>query len=51
MVETRDPYPMSNTEEEQITEETMLIPVPPMYFDHCALEDKSSHHQCIYSYC
>ena len=28
----------------------MLIPVPPMEFDHCDLEDKSTHHQCTYSY-
>ena len=27
----------------------MLIPVPPMDFDHCDLEDKSTHHQCTYS--
>ena len=27
----------------------MLIPVPTMYFDRCALEDKSPHHQCNYS--
>ena len=29
----------------------MLIPVPPMNFSHCALEDKPPHHQCTYSDC
>ena len=51
MMDTQDPYPMSNTEEEQNTEENMLIPVPPMECSYCSLEDKPPHHQCTYSYC
>ena len=43
--------PTSNTEEEQKTEETMLILVPTMDSDYCALEYKSPHHQCTYSDC
>ena len=39
---------MSNTEEEQNTEEAMLIPFPPMGFTHCVLKDKSTDHQCTY---
>ena len=44
MMDTQDPDPMIHTGEEQNTEETMSIPVPPMDFAHCALEDKSPHH-------
>ena len=51
IMDTQDPDPMSNTEEEQNNEETMLIPVPSMDFARCALEIKSSHHQCTYSDC
>ena len=51
MMYTQDPDPMINTKELKNTEETMLIPVPPMEFDHCDLEDKSPHHQCTYSDC
>ena len=50
-MDTQDPDPMSNTEDEQNTEETIIIPVPPMYFAHCALEDKPPHHQWTYNYC
>ena len=46
MMDTQDPDPMSNTKEEENTDETMLITVPPMDFAHCALEDKPPHHQC-----
>ena len=49
MMDTQDTDPMSNTEEEQTTEETMRIPVLPMDFAQFTLEDKSSHHQCTYS--
>ena len=51
MMDTQDPDPMINTEKEQKIEETMLIPVPHMDFAHCALKDKSPHHQCTYSDC
>ena len=51
MMDTQDPDPMSNTEEEKNTEENMQILVPSMEFYHCALEDKSPHHQCSYSDC
>ena len=51
MIDTRYPYPMSNTEEEQNTEETTLILFPPMDFSHCDLEDKLPHHQCNHSDC
>ena len=50
-MDTQDPDPVSNTKEEQNTEETMLIPFPPMDFAHCDLEDKSPHHQFTYSDC
>ena len=49
MMDTQDPDPTSNTEEEQNTEDTMLITVPHMEFSHCSLENKSPHHQCTYS--
>ena len=51
MMDTQDPDPMSNTEEEKNTEENMQILVPSMEFAHCALEDESPHHQCTYSDC
>ena len=50
-MDTQDPDPVSNTKEEQNTEETVLIPFPPMDFAHCDLEDKSPHHQFTYSDC
>ena len=37
MIDTHNPDPKSKTEEEQNTEETMLIPVPPMDFAHFVL--------------
>ena len=49
MMDTQYPDLMINIEEENNTEETMLIPVPPMNFSRCALEDKLPHNQYTYS--
>ena len=51
MMDTQYPDPKRNTEEEQNTEETMLISFQPMYFDHCTLEDESPYNQYTYSDC
>ena len=37
MMDTQYTEPVRNNKEEQNTEETMLIPVPPMDFDNCDL--------------
>ena len=51
IMDPQDPDPISNTEEEQNTEENVLMQVPHMDFAHCSLEDESPHHQCTYSDC
>ena len=39
ILDTQDPEPMRNNEEEQNTKETMLITVPPMDFSHDVISE------------